>query len=185
MARKITCFEQLQHVSSQMGGAKCAMILPGIGVSNKEIYWDKAQEKFHVINCLDGGSEQRLSWEELFDDKLSCIGSAIRTGVFMTAEERLPESRLIAIDSEIGQFTVDPYTRYVIAPYSRILDEYKALLPDLEDFVPDQLLTDRLTINQSYNLNHFEYIGMTGKTVCEGELEEWLADERMYSGLLM
>lgn len=194
MAR-ITCFEQLRHVSGKSGGAKCAMILPGteVGVSNKEIYWDDASGKFRVINCLDGGSEQLLGWEELFDENLSCIGTAIRNGAFMTAEEGVPERELVEVESGIGKFFVDPYTRYVITPYEHIIEEYRSLLPDfndsmipeLKDFVPDQIHAKCLSKGRSYELNSFDYIGMTGRVVREGEFEEWLEDERQYSGLLM
>jgi len=82
MNKKITSIDELKKLAiDEQGSLECFILLNGGVISRKLIDYDEDKKTFWILNMVDD-TKQRLTEEELNDEKRTNIGKAIKLGSF-------------------------------------------------------------------------------------------------------
>lgn len=82
MNKKITSIDELKKLAiEEQGSLECFILLNGGVISRKLIDYDEDKETFWILNMVDD-TKQRLTEDELNDERRTNIGKAIKLGSF-------------------------------------------------------------------------------------------------------
>lgn len=71
--------KRVKNLDELKAGGDFAIVLNFGLVSRKEISYDKAHDKFHICNLIDG-SNQTLTSKQIMDETRTNIGTALKMG---------------------------------------------------------------------------------------------------------